>query len=52
MASEAGVYDELLLVVGLGELEKQDLGGEVVDVGQAKGHQALVELVCDDLHSG
>lgn len=33
MAAEARFDQELLLVVGLGEFEEQNLGGEVVDVG-------------------
>lgn len=48
MASEARIDDKLLLVIGLGKLEEQDLGGEVVDVGQPQGSQALLELVGDD----
>lgn len=49
MASKAGVYDELLLVAGFGELEEQDLGGEVVYVGDSKADQGLLELVSYDL---
>lgn len=52
MAAEAGVDEELLLVVGLGELEQQDLGGEVVDVGEPERHQGLVKLMGDDLRRG
>jgi hypothetical protein len=33
VAAKAGINDELLLVIGLRELEEKDLGGEVVDVG-------------------
>lgn len=49
MASEAGVYEELLLVVGLSELEEEDLGGQVVDVVQAQRDEARRELMSDDL---
>lgn len=49
MAAEARVDEELLLDIGLRELEQQDAGGEVVDVSESEGDQALVELVCDDL---
>ena len=49
VASESGVNDHLLLVVGLSELDEQDLGGQVVDVRDAEGLEALVELVGDDL---
>lgn len=49
MAAEAGVDDQLLLVIRLRELEEEDLGREVVDVGESQSHQALLELVCDDL---
>lgn len=49
MAAEAIVDEQLLLVFRFSKLEQQDLGGEVVDVGQSQGHQALVKLVCDDL---
>lgn len=48
MRTETGVDNELLLVIGFGELNEEDLGGQVVDVGDAQGHQAR-ELVCDDL---
>lgn len=49
MASKARVDNELLLAGGLGELEEQDLRGQVVDVGHTQSHQALVEFVSDDL---
>jgi hypothetical protein len=49
VAAEARVDKELLLDIGLRELEQQDAGGEVVDVSESEGDQALVELVCDDL---
>ena len=49
MAAEASVDDELLLVVGLGELKQEDLGREVVDVGDSQGGQALLELMGNDL---
>jgi hypothetical protein len=51
VAAEAGIDDELLLIFGLGKLEQQDLGGQVVDVGQSKADQALLELMGDDLGS-
>lgn len=49
MGAKSGIDDKLLLIVGLCEFEEQDLGGEVVDVGDAEGSQALLELVRDDL---
>lgn len=49
MAAKAGIYDDLLLVLGLGKLEEQDLRGQVVDVGYSKAHQALLELMGNDL---
>jgi hypothetical protein len=49
VAAKAGIDEELLLVVGLGELEQQDLRGEVVDICQSKAHQALLKLVSNDL---
>lgn len=49
VASEARFDDELLLVVGLGELEEEDLGGEVIDIGDTQRHQGVVELVRNDL---
>lgn len=49
VAPEPGVYDELLLDVGLGELEEQDAGRELVDVGDAERDDALGELVRDCL---
>ena len=52
MAAEARLDQELLLVVGLGEFEEQDLGGEVVDVGQPQRDQASRQLVRDDLGHG
>lgn len=52
MTAEARLDQELLLVVGLGELEEQDLGGEVVDVGKPQRDQASRQLVRDDLGHG
>jgi hypothetical protein len=49
VASEAGVDDELLLDIGLGELEEQDAGGELVDVGEAESQDFLGELMGDCL---
>ena len=51
MAAEARVDDQLLLVVGLCELEEEDARREVVDVGDAEAEEALVELVGDDLEA-
>ena len=48
MAAEAGFDQKLLPVVGFGELEEEDLGVEVVDIGQAQRHQSFRELVGDD----
>lgn len=39
MSTKPGVDDELLLIIGLGELDQEDLRGEVVDVGDSQGHQ-------------
>jgi hypothetical protein len=49
VTAEAGVDDQLLLVIRLRELEEKDLGREIVDVGESQSHQALLELVCNDL---
>lgn len=49
MAAKASINDELLLIIGLRELEEKDLGGEVVDVGQSQSYQMLLELMGDDL---
>ena len=49
MAAEAGVNHQLLLVGRLVELEQEDAGGEVIDVGDAEGGEGGVELVGDDL---
>lgn len=48
MCTKPGVNDKLLLIIGFCEFDQEDLRGEVVDVGDAEGHQAG-ELVCDDL---
>lgn len=39
MRAETGVDDELFAVLGFGELEEEDAGGEVVDVGEAEGDE-------------
>ena len=52
VAAEAGFDQELLLVVGFGEFEEQDLGREVVDVGLPQRDQAGRQLVRDDLGPG
>ncbi len=49
VAAEARLDEDLLLAVGLCELEEEDLGVEVVDVGQAQRDEGLGELVGDDL---
>lgn len=49
MGAEAGVDDELLAALGLGELEQEDARGEVVDVGEAEGDELRGELVGDYL---
>jgi hypothetical protein len=49
MTPKARINDDLLLVPGLGKLEQKNLGGQIVDVGQAEGGNGLVELVGDDL---
>lgn len=51
MATEASIDDELLLIVGFCELEEQNFGGEVVDVGDPESTQALLELVGNDLRN-
>ena len=52
MAAEASIYEQLLLVVGLRELEEQDLGREIVDVGHTEGDDALLKLMGNDLDPG
>ena len=47
--AETGVDDELFAALGFGELEEEDAGGEVVDVGEAEGDELRRELVGDDL---
>ena len=37
--AETGVDDELFAALGFGELEEEDAGGEVVDVGEAEGDE-------------
>jgi hypothetical protein len=39
----------LLFVLGFREFQQQDLRGEVVDVGESKCCQALLQLVSNDL---
>ena len=49
MATEARVDYQLFLAIGLSELDEQDLGGQVVDVGNAVGLEDLLQLVGDNL---
>jgi hypothetical protein len=49
VTSEACIDHDLLFVVGFLELEKEDAGGEVVDVRYSEGRKFSVELVRDDL---
>ena len=49
MTSEAGIDNKLFLVLWFRELEKQDLGRQVVYIRKPEAHQALLELVGDDL---
>jgi len=49
MASETRVDEELFAMVWFGELEEEDAGGEVVDVGQSQRDEAGGEFVGDDL---
>lgn len=49
VAAEAIVDQQLLLVIGFGEFEEQDLGGEVIDVRESQSHQARLELMRNDL---
>jgi hypothetical protein len=41
MASKSGIYDYLLLVVRLCELDQEDFGREIVDVGYAQSNKGL-----------
>ena len=50
MAAEAGVDYQLLSMIGFGELEQKDTGGEIVDVGQSQACQGVGELVRNDFH--
>lgn len=49
MTSETGFYDELLLDFGFGELEEEDSGGKVINVGNSEGDKTGGQLVSDDL---
>lgn len=51
MASKARIYDNLLLMIRFCEFEKEDLGREVVDIGDSEGNEGIRELVGDDLSS-
>ncbi len=48
MTAEAGVDEELFAVVRFRELEQEDAGREVVDVGQAERGEGGGEFVSDD----
>lgn len=50
MAAETGVDEELFAVVGFGEFEHEDAGGEVVEVGEAEAGQGGGEFVGDNVH--
>jgi hypothetical protein len=41
MASKTRVYDDLLLVVRLCELNEEDFGGEVVNVRQTESDEGV-----------
>ena len=45
MASKTAFDDHLLPGIGLGELEKEDAGGEVVDVGKTECAKGVGQLV-------
>lgn len=49
MHAEAAVDHDEVLAVGLGELEEEDAGGKVVDVGDSVADEGAGELVRDDL---
>lgn len=49
MAAKASIDNELFLVIRFREFKQEDLGREVVYVGESQRHQALLELVSDDL---
>ena len=51
MASKTRIYDNLLFIIWLCELEKKDLRGEIVDVGDTEGDEGIRELVGDNLDS-
>ena len=44
------VDDELLAVFWFGELEQENAGGQIVDIGQAEGDKAVGELVGNYMH--
>ena len=41
MTSETRIYDNLLLMIRLGELHQEYFGGEIVDVGQPEGDEGV-----------
>jgi hypothetical protein len=49
VATESSINNKLLLVVGFRKLEEKDFGRKVVYIGESKSHQALLELMCNDL---
>lgn len=49
VASESRIDDYLLLMLWLGELDQEDLGGEIVDIRDAESEQSCGQLVCNDL---
>jgi hypothetical protein len=51
VASKTRVDHNLLFVVGFLELEKEDAGGEIVNIGYPQRREFGVELVRDDLRS-
>lgn len=49
MTAKAGLDDQLLAMIGFGELDEEDAGGEVVDIGYAERDETVGELVGNDL---
>jgi hypothetical protein len=49
MTTESGIDNKLLLIVGFRKLEEKNFGRKVVYIGESKSHQALLELMCNDL---
>jgi hypothetical protein len=45
VASEARIYYNLLFVFGLCEFDKEDLGGEVVDIRDAESDESVGKLM-------